>query len=126
MAIGEKDDVMGVTPCENLAKEFTAAGGKVTTKVYAGASNAFDGHPGMLIMTRDSVVETFARCNVLVEADGRWVYEDKTFAESDSSALFAEMRKSCMRRGATVWTSLTQKATVTLDLIEFLDANFRH
>jgi hypothetical protein len=36
-----------------------------------------------------------------------------------------EMRKSCIKRGGSGWTNLTQKANVTLDLIEFLDSNFR-
>jgi hypothetical protein len=36
-----------------------------------------------------------------------------------------EMRKSCVKRGGSGWTNLTQKANVTLDLIEFLDSDFR-
>ena len=34
-----------------------------------------------------------------------------------------EMRKSCIRRGASGYTNVTLKANVTLDLIDFLDAN---
>ncbi|HSV58437.1 MAG TPA: winged helix-turn-helix domain-containing protein [Variovorax sp.] len=124
MAVAEKDD-MGVLPCQKLANEYAAVGGKVTVKFYPRASNGFDGHPGAVWMTRDSVIETFAACIVRVEADGRFSYNDKTFAESDSSALFVEMRKACIRRGGNGWTNLTQKANVTLDVIDFLDANFR-
>jgi hypothetical protein len=34
------------------------------------------------------------------------------------------MRKSCIKIGASGYTNVTQKANVTLDLIDFLDANF--
>ena len=69
-------------------------------------------------------METFVDCSVAVEPDGR-SYNGKIFAESDTAALIVEMRKSCIERGGSGWTDLTQKATVTFDLIEFLDANFR-
>ena len=70
-------------------------------------------------------METFVDCTVLVEPDGRSSYVGKTFAESDTKGLIEEMRKSCIKRGGSGWTNLTQKANVTLDLIEFLDSNFR-
>jgi hypothetical protein len=119
------DDVVGVQPCKELAKEFAAAGGRVDVKVYPGAPNGFDGDPANLRMFRDPFMETFVNCNVPVEPDGRSTYNGKTFAESDTAALIIEMRKSCIKRGGSGWTNLTQKATVTFDLIEFLDENFR-
>jgi dienelactone hydrolase len=125
IAIGGKDDRVGVQPCKDLASEFAAAGGHVDVKVYPGAGDDFDGHPRNLNMTRDPFSETYVNCNVLVESDGRMTYIGKTFSESDFAALFAEMRKSCIGRGNFSWTNLTQKATVTFDLIDFLDANFR-
>jgi dienelactone hydrolase len=125
MAIGEKDRIAGVEPCQNLAKEYAAAGGNVTVKLYPGAPSGFDGHPGVVQVFHDPLMETFVDCNVLVERDGRSTYFGKTFAESDTSALIAEMRKSCIKRGGSGWTNVTQKANVTLDLIEFLDLNFR-
>ncbi len=125
MAIGEKDRIAGVEPCQNLAKEYAAAGGNVTVKLYPGAQSGFDGHPLVVTLFHDPNMETFVDCNVLVEPDGRSTYVGKTFAESDTSALIAEMRKSCIKRGGGGWTNLTQKANVTLDLIEFLDLNFR-
>ena len=125
MAIGEKDTIAGVEPCQKLAKEYAAAGGNVTVKLYPGATSGFDGHPAVLAMYHDPLMETFADCNVLVEPDGRSRYVGKTFAESDTRGLIAEMRKSCIKRGGSGWTNLTQKANVTLDLIEFLDLNFR-
>jgi dienelactone hydrolase len=123
MAIGDKDQVAGVKPCQDLAKEYAAAGGKSTVKVYSGATSGFDGDPANRIMVRNARIETFADCDVVVEPDGRFVYGGKTFAGTNSAALFVEMRKSCSSNGASVYTNVTQKANVTLDLIDFLDAN---
>jgi dienelactone hydrolase len=125
VAIGEKDAIAGVEPCQNLAKAYAAAGGNVTLKLYAGAASGFDGHPAILRLFREPLMETLADCKVVVEPDGRSIYAGKTFAESDTRGLMAEMRKSCIKRGGLGWTNPTQKANLTLDLIEFLDANFR-
>ncbi|MGJ7511599.1 dienelactone hydrolase family protein [Variovorax sp. GT1P44] len=126
MALAEKDDITGVQPCQRLANEYTAAGGQIVVKVYSDASNGFDGHPAIVRMIHDPVVETFVNCYVSVEPDGRSTYNGKTFAENDSGSLILEMRKTCIRHGGSGWTNVTRKANVTLDLIEFLDANFRH
>ena len=125
MAIGAKDTITGVEPCQNLAKEYAAAGGNVTVKLYPGATSGFDGHPGILQTFFDPLMETFVECTVPVERDGRSTYLGKTFAEGDTRALIAEMRKSCIKKGGSGWTNLTQKANLTLDLIDFLDSNFR-
>jgi dienelactone hydrolase len=125
MAIGEKDAVAGMASCQNLAKDYAAAGGDVTVKVYPGASSGFEGHPLLRLIYHDPSMETFADCNVLVERDGRSSYSGKSFAEGDTQGLHAEMRKSCVKRGASGWTNTTQKANLTLDLIEFLDSKFR-
>jgi len=125
IAIGGKDDVAGVQPCKDFANEFANAGGHIDVKVYPDSSSGFDGHPDVLGVIRDPFMESFVNCSVAVEADGRSAYGGKTFAESDTAALIGEMRKSCIRRGGSGWTNLTQKAALTFDLIEFLDANFR-
>lgn len=125
MAVGEKDDVAGVQSCKDFSKEFATAGGLIEVKVYPGAGSGFDGNPVNLGMHRNPFIETFVDCHVLVETDGRSIYNGKSFAESDTTGLLTEMRKSCIKRGGFAWTNLTQKATVTLDLIEFLDKNFR-
>jgi hypothetical protein len=126
IAIGGKDDVAGVQPCKDFANEFANAGGRIDVKVYPDASSGFDGHPGVLNVVRDPFMETFLNCSVAVEPDGRSSYNGKIFAEIDTAALIGEMRKLCIKRGGSGWTNLTQKAAVTFDLIEFLDANFRH
>ena len=87
MAIGEKDQISGVEPCQNLAKEYAAAGGNVTVKLYPGAPSGFDGHPAVVQLFHDPVMETFVDCNVLVEPDGRSTYVGKTFAESDTKGI---------------------------------------
>ena len=125
MAIGENDRISGVEPCRSLAEQYVAAGGDVTVKLYPGARSGFDGHPAVVKLYQDPSIETFVNCTVLVEPDGRSTYVGKTFAESDTKGLIEEMRKSCIKRGGPGWTNLTQKANVTLDLIEFLDLNFR-
>lgn len=125
IAIGDKDDVAGVQPCKDFAKEFENAGGHIDVKVYPDASSGFDGHPEVLRVFRDPFIESFVNCSVAVEPDGRSSYDGKTFAETDTAALIGEMRKSCIKRGGSGWTNLTQKAAVTFDLIDFLDANFR-
>jgi hypothetical protein len=124
IAIGDNDQVTGIKPCQDLAHEYAAAGGKSTVKVYSGATSGFDGDPVNRTMFHDSRAETFVNCNVVVEPDGSSVYEGKKFAETNSSELFVEMRKSCIKIGASGYTNVTQKANVTLDLIDFLDANF--
>jgi len=125
MAIAEHDRISGVEPCRSLAEKYVAAGGNVTVKLYPGAQSGFDGHPAFVKLYRDPSMETFMDCTVLVEPDGRSTYADKTFAESDTKGLIEEMRKSCVKRGGSGWTNVTQKANVTLDLIDFLDSNFR-
>jgi dienelactone hydrolase len=124
IAMGEKDDVVGQVGCRDWVKEYTAAGGKVTAKSYKGAASGFDGDPRDLGMFRDSTIETFVNCRVEVDGDGRAIYDGKSFAESQFASLIAEMRKSCIGRGGGGYTNLTQKANLTLDLIEFLDSNF--
>jgi dienelactone hydrolase len=125
MAIAEHDRISGVEPCRSLAEKYVAAGGNVTVKLYPGAQSGFDGHPLVTrLYLRPDDGDT-RDCTVLVEPDGRSTYVGKTFAESDTKGLIEEMRKSCIKRGGSGWTNLTQKANVTLDLIEFLDLNFR-
>jgi len=125
MAIGEHDRISGVEACRRLAETYVSAGGNATVKLYPGAQSGFDGHPAVVRLYQDPSMETFVDCTVLVEPDGRSTYVGKTFAESDTKGLIDEMRKSCIKRGGSGWTNLTQKANVTLDLIEFLDLNFR-
>ena len=124
MAIGGNDRISGVEPCRSLAEKYVAAGGNVTVKLYPGAQSGFDGHPLVTRLYHDPLLETLVNCTVLVEPDGRSTYVGKTFAESDTKGLIEEMRKSCIKRGGSGWTNPTQKANVTIDLIEFLDSNF--
>ncbi|MBS0452631.1 MAG: dienelactone hydrolase family protein [Proteobacteria bacterium] len=125
MALAQKDDIAGVAPCQALATDYIAAGGAATYKTYANASNSFDGNPVVVRMVREPFIESFGRCEVAVEPDGLAVYDARHFAPNEFGALVAQMRKSCIQRGGTVWTNLTRKANLTLDLIEFLDASFR-
>ena len=125
MALADKDDLSGLKPCEDLARSFGAAGGNIRVKVYRGASGGFDGHPAMLRKVQETFAETFTACEIAVGEDGRAVIGARSFGENDFRALIAEMRKVCMGKSAASWTNLTQKATLTLDIIDFLDASFR-
>ena len=125
MALADKDDLSGLKPCQDLARSFGGAGGNIRVKVYPGASTSFDGHPAMLRKVQETFAENFTACEIAVGEDGRAVIGGKSFGENDFRALIAEMRKVCMGKSATSWTNLTQKANLTLDIIEFLDASFR-
>jgi len=124
IAMGDKDNIVGQAGCNEWVKEYASAGGKVISKVYRGAASGFDGDPLDIRMYRSPLIETFVDCRVVVESDGTSVYDGKSFAKSQFVALIDQMRKSCMGRGGIGYTNLTQKANVTLDLIDFLDSNF--
>jgi len=125
MALGDQDDVAGGNLCRDFASDFLRAGGQVELRAYRGASGDFDGHPKQVRQLRDPFVEVFSACRVPVDADGTAEMGERRFAERDYPALIAEMRKRCMGHGAISWTNLTQKANVTINVIEFLDLNFR-
>jgi hypothetical protein len=122
--MGDKDDIVGQAGCNEWVREYSSAGGKVISKIYRGAASGFDGDALDIRMYRSPVIETFVDCRVVVESDGNSVYDGKRFAQSQFAALVDQMRKSCMGRGGFGYTNLTQKANVTLDLIDFLDSNF--
>lgn len=124
IAIADKDDIVGQAGCKEWVKEYASAGGKVVSKVYRGAASGFDGDPVDIRMFRVPDIETFVDCRVDVESDGRSAYGGLSFDESQFTALVDQMRKSCIHRGGHGYTNLTQKANVTLDLIDFLDSNF--
>jgi 5-methyltetrahydropteroyltriglutamate--homocysteine methyltransferase len=42
----------------------------------------------------------------------------------DDAALVVELRKTCVTKGASMWTNQTQKAAATRDVIDFLDRTF--
>jgi len=123
MVLAEKDEWVGVKSCQDLATAYAAAGGKVTSKVYPNTAHGFDGDPANTRLFRVSDAETFVDCVALVEPDGTLGYGGKKFAATDSSGLLDEMRKSCVKKGGSVWTNLGQKEAATKDAIEFLDAN---
>lgn len=120
MALAEKDDYSGVKPCQDLADAYTRAAGEMTVVVYPGASHAFDGNPAGTAMMRLRSVENYMDCLVIVEEDGSMSYLDKHYAPTDSS-LMADMRRTCVRKGASIWTHPRQKEAATRDVIDFLN-----
>jgi dienelactone hydrolase len=123
MVLGEKDDYTGVKPCQDLAADYSRAGGDVRIKIYPGASHGFDGNPANTLMYRERFVENYMDCIVFVEPDGTQTYGSSKFAPADP-AIYSELRRSCMRKGASIWTNAEQKAKATRDVISFLDTMF--
>jgi dienelactone hydrolase len=125
MALGEKDDYTGVKPCKLIADDYARAGGKVKVTVYPGATHGFDGSPENVRAYRAPTVENYIDCIADVEPDGVRVLNGKRFAPQEDAALTAEAKKTCMKKGATMWTNLSQKAQATADVISFLNEAIR-
>jgi len=123
MGLGEKDDYTGVKPCQDLAEDYRRAGGTITVKVYPDASHGFDGNPENTRMIQFRTVENFMGCVVFLEEDGQVVQDGKRY-RPDDAALVVELRKTCVTKGASMWTNQTQKAAATHDVIDFLDRTF--
>lgn len=119
MALGERDDYAGVKPCEELAAEFRTAGGSIEVKVYPDASHGWDGNPQNTQPFRLSTVENYSACTWTVEDDGSVTYQGKR--RPNDTAFERELRNTCMRRGATVWTNLKQKDASTRDAVAFAE-----
>lgn len=124
MALGEKDDYTGVKPCQDVAADFAAAGGKITVKVYPDAAHGFDGNPEFTRLVRMPTVENYIDCVVTIEPDGRQSYGGQTLAAEDV-AIYELLRKGCVKKGATFWTNPRQKEIATRDAIAFLNANLK-
>lgn len=120
MILGEKDDYSGVKPCQDLAADFSKAGGDVTVKVYPDATHGFDGNPAIRSAVRAPTVENYMDCIAHVEEDGSITYDGKSYAQGDPEMTKA-MQKTCVKKGATIWTNQTQKNRATADVIEYLN-----
>jgi hypothetical protein len=58
-------------------------------------------------------------CTVLVDPDGRYAFGGRHFVEAEYESLLGEMRKSCMKKGASSWTNTAQKDAATRDVLVF-------
>lgn len=116
----------GSPSCEAAANAHAAAGGKVTTKLYPGASHGFDGSPEHTRLFRIWDALTVVDCQGFIEPDGSASYDGKgypNYVGGGNPALATDMNKTCVKKGATVWTNVMQKEAVTRDIIDFLNAN---
>jgi dienelactone hydrolase len=109
-----------VKPCQDLAGDYSRAGGKITVKVYPNATHGWDGNPELRSTTYLHGVENYSNCMLYLEEGGYVVHEGKQYGPNDA-ALIVELRKSCVKRGAKIWTNTTQKAAATRDALAFLD-----
>jgi class 3 adenylate cyclase len=121
-----EDDLETLRALESARESFRchvqAEDGRIVDTSGDSVLAAFDTSAGAV--QADPRIENFTACKVVIEPDGRATFESKSFAKAEFSALVAQMRRSCVGRGAFGYTNLTQKANVTLDLIDFLDSNF--
>ncbi|GAB3625851.1 hypothetical protein PTE30175_04091 [Pandoraea terrae] len=58
---------------------------------------------------------------IWVEEDGKPSYAGKRFAAMNDPEMFAELRKTCVTKGASVGPNPQQRKIAASDLIEFLD-----
>lgn len=123
IALGEKDDYTGIKPCQEIADDLSKAGGKVSVKIYPGAAHGFDGNPGNTAKFYLRFAENYMDCVSFLEEDGQYSYAGKRYAPNDST-IRESMRKSCVRKGASVWTNTRQKEAATRDAIDFLNNSF--
>lgn len=119
IGLGEKDDLTGVQQCQDTAAALRAAGGNVTVKVYPSSAHGFDGNPDSTVSFYAGQAETFTRCNVEVEADGRETYRGQTYPPGGAE-IMAALRATCVRKGASFWTNPAQKAAAAQDIVQFL------
>lgn len=118
IGIGEKDDYVAIKPCEDLASAYRAAGGEIAMKVYAGAPHAFDGHPNNTRMFHLAAAQNFRDCVWIVEDDLQVTYGGTT--TRDYAEFGRQLRATCMKKGASVWTDQRQKELATRDALEFV------
>jgi len=124
MVLGDKDDYTGVKPCQQVADDYRQAGGNVTVKIYPGAAHAFDGNPKHTGRIDLRWVENYMDCEMFLEEDGSFTYRGQRYPRSNDPELVKQLRKTCARKGASVWTNLRQKEAATRDAIAFLDGLF--
>ena len=72
-------------------------------------------------MARLNTVENYMDCSVVVEPDGRYSTDGKHFSEANYAEMLGELKKSCMKKGASFWTNMAQKDAATRDVLTFLD-----
>ena len=126
MVIGEKDNYTTVKPCQDIAADYAQAGDKVTVKLYPDAAHGFDGDPARTGMINLRFAENYSECVFAIEDDGQLQYGGKKYGPYESSIeiLRTDLKKTCMKKGAAVWTNTRQKEIATNDVIEFLHTNF--
>jgi len=121
IGVGEKDDWTGAKPCQELAESFSKAGGKVMVKVYPDALQGFDVDPAHYQPHQLPMAENYSQCTIWIEEDGKPSFAGKRFSATNDPELFAELRKTCVTKGASVGPNPQQRKVAGADLIAFLD-----
>lgn len=112
MALGKKDDYTGIKLCQEIADDFSKAGGKLSGKIYPGAAHGFDGNPANTGMITLRFAENFLDCTLFADEDGQFTFEGIRYVPNKPS-IIERIRKSCVRKGASIWTNQRQKEAAT-------------
>lgn len=124
---GTAEDQARVTAAEMMRDAF-AARRLLLEQGFAADRTAIMGFSkgGMVALyaaDRNYLPEEKDRFAVSIPFYGSFTYEGKRYAPNDPQ-MINDMRRSCMRKGASVWTNVRQKRAATRDVIEFLDSAF--
>jgi hypothetical protein len=122
MALGEKDDWTGVKHCRELAEGYSRAGGKTTVKICPDSMQGFDVDPAHYTQHRLQMAENYSQCTIWVEEDGKPSFADKRFCAFNDPEMFAELRETCVTKGASVGTNPEERKAAVSDLLEFPDS----
>jgi dienelactone hydrolase len=106
LLIGERDNYTGIKLCAQYVERLRAAGGRAELKIYPGAHHGFDGDPSAQREFFLARAENYSDCVIFIEDDGK----------------LAPFDRGCIRKGATVASSLRTRTQALEDVRSFLKA----
>ncbi len=93
-------------------------------KIYPNSTHGFDGNPKFTSSYRVPTVENYINCVAEVDPDGSMTYAGKRYPQGEDMAVARDFKATCMKKGATFWTNLSQKQRATEDVTTFLHEAF--
>jgi dienelactone hydrolase len=125
MLIGGSDNYTGTRTCADYVARIRAAGGQATLKVYPGAHHGFDGDTSNEREFYVAAAENYRDCVLYYEDDGSFV-DAKSGKAIAAQEIMPFMRRSCVRRGATVAANFRVKMQALEDVRGFLRTTLLH
>ena len=123
LLLGGADNYTPAKFCLDYAGRLQAAGGRVATKVYAGAHHGFDGPDGAGPIQL-SQAQNLADCRAWYDLD-TWLIDPESGKRMASrQATMAHFRR-CIRRGATVGGDASARRLSMQDLKAFLSRHLK-